>query len=267
MLRGCLSITIRHPRISDMKKVSHRFLPFIFHIVLGVTIGFFVSFFLSVGYLYATGIPRLIPFVILSGSMSPSIPVGSVVLVQPQQAYKVGDVVTFRGKGDAKTFVTHRIIRVDQNQDGVVYVTQGDANRVLDGGSVSRDAIQGKVVLTLPYIGYLMNYIKTPQGFILFVIVPATILIYEELKTMYREAMRFLSRRHRKNNAMSQHAFIFPLVVSILPVVASMGFAVLQSGSFLKDVETSIGSVIGAASSFGKENNMIPEQISMEGGE
>lgn len=248
-------------------KIYGAFLQFFFHGLLWTAIGFFLSFFIFVGYLYITGIPRLMPFIILSGSMSPSIPTGSVVLVQPQQTYDIGDVVTFRGSGDQKTFVTHRIIGVEQGQGGLSYITQGDANRAPDGGNIPREAIQGKVVLTLPYIGYFVQYIKTPQGFIFLVIVPATILIYEELKTIYREAIRFLFRRHTKNSSQSQHSLIPPLVVSIIPLVASVGFAVLQSGSFLKDAETSIGSVIGAASSFAKEDAMKLEQISMEGGE
>jgi signal peptidase len=230
--------------------------------VIGAIVGFFSIF----GYLYFTGIPKLIPYVILSGSMEPEIPVGSVVIVQPQHIYTPGDVITFKTNSLNNTFVTHRIISVDRK--GVyfgdpVYKTRGDANKSADSEMVKPESIQGKAVLTIPFVGYAVNYIKTPKGFLFFVIVPATIIIYEEVKNIKRELLRIFIRSKEKQN----RSFLFLLLILFIPLATSISFAVVHSGSFFKDAETSIGSVIGAASSFAKEESIASISATQRGGD
>jgi len=141
------------------------------------------------------------PLVVMSGSMEPTIKLGSVVLIKPQNSYRTNEIVTFTPSGNSKNLVTHRIIHQkykNKAQGSSVYLTAGDANKEIDQSPVKEEQILGKVFLSIPYLGYLVNVTKKPYGFILFVIVPATIVIYEELKSSKKELSRLLHRLKAK---------------------------------------------------------------------
>lgn len=100
--------------------------------------------------------------VVLSGSMEPTISVGSLVYVKqvdPSQL-KVGDVCTYYLE-NGETFVTHRVIST--NPEAKTLVTQGDANQAPDG-DIDFEQVYGKVGFHLPYIGYMVTNVKTPVG-------------------------------------------------------------------------------------------------------
>ena len=107
------------------------------------------------------------PYVVLSGSMEPTYPVGSLIYVKSAdyKQLKVGDPITFLVSED--TVATHRIIEVLPDEDDpntIRYFTQGDANDAPDGSSVHYKNIIGKPVFSIPYLGYVSNYIQTPPG-------------------------------------------------------------------------------------------------------
>lgn len=107
------------------------------------------------------------PFVVLSGSMEPTYHVGSLIYVKSvdYKELKVGDPITFMISQD--TVVTHRIIEVladEEDPNTIRYFTQGDANTVADGTSVHYKNIIGKPVFSIPYLGYVSNYIQNPPG-------------------------------------------------------------------------------------------------------
>lgn len=93
-------------------------------------------------------------FVVMSGSMEDTIHVGSVVVVKPQDDYFVNDIVTFT-KGNQ--VVTHRLIAFDEQGS---CITKGDANQSEDPSTTSKNQIIGKVVLTLPNIGYCLMFMR-----------------------------------------------------------------------------------------------------------
>lgn len=107
------------------------------------------------------------PFVVLSGSMRPTYEVGSLIYVKSvdYKALKVGDPITYMISQD--TVVTHRIVEVlvdEEDPNTIRYFTQGDANDQPDGTSVHYRNIIGKPVFSIPYLGYVSNYIQTPPG-------------------------------------------------------------------------------------------------------
>lgn len=125
--------------------------------------------------------------VVQSGSMEPAVPLGSLVLVVPKNEYLPGDIVTFTPSDkDKDKYVTHRLAEYATETFGLVYKTKGDANKTADQALVPIEQILGKVFLTIPHIGTLAHRLQTPLGFILVVIVPATIVVYEELKKVYQ---------------------------------------------------------------------------------
>lgn len=103
-------------------------------------------------------------FIVLTGSMEPVYHIGSMVYVKPAAAdeLEVGDAITFRL--DEGTAATHRIVEIIDNEGAVQYRTKGDANETVDGRLISESDVIGKVVFTIPYIGYLASFIQTGAG-------------------------------------------------------------------------------------------------------
>lgn len=124
---------------------------------------------------------------VVSGSMEPKIKLGSVVVVKPVQDYKIGDVITFGPYSKKVSPITHRIydIRVVNGQP--VYITKGDANNALDSREVQKKEILGKVLFSVPYLGYAVDFVKKPLGFALIIIVPAILIIIDEIKKIIEE--------------------------------------------------------------------------------
>lgn len=118
-----------------------------------------------------TLVPMLFGFknyAVLSPSMTPKYPVGSMVYVKsvPTDELKEKDVITFRG--GANLPVTHRIERIVYEKDGTTvkgFVTKGDANDIEDG-ELPEDKVIGKVFFQIPVIGFILTYIKRPIVYI-----------------------------------------------------------------------------------------------------
>jgi len=119
-------------------------------------------------------------FVILSGSMEPAISPGDAVIVDASAPARVDDVVTFDDGNEVPT--THRVVDVVDGQ----YVTKGDANENVDGSSVPPEAVLGRVVLTIPLIGYVILWVNTPLGYVSLVLVPIGLLLLTELYAWVR---------------------------------------------------------------------------------
>lgn len=123
-------------------------------------------------------------FVVLSGSMSPSIPTGSVIYTQKMPEYMVGDVIAFK-KGDQ--VVTHRLMIIEGADGSTQFKTMGDANDSLDQQPITTDKVLGKVFVKTYYIGYLVVFLKSIWGFFLLIIFPALLFISIELWDMKKE--------------------------------------------------------------------------------
>jgi signal peptidase len=123
--------------------------------------------------------------VVLSGSMGNALPTGSIVFNRaiPAQEYRVGDVVTFSVPSQPKTTVTHRIVRLYTSALGLPMVdTKGDANPNGDSWSLSLGSIQGKKIFFIPGLGYPLQLIKTPVGFLTFALITFVVLVHLELR-------------------------------------------------------------------------------------
>ncbi len=72
-----------------------------------------------------------------------------------------GMVVTFC-LPDGETMVTHRIVRVDQEQEEIY--TKGDANELEDQTATPFSRIVGVPVLCVPWLGYLAGYFASAMG-------------------------------------------------------------------------------------------------------
>jgi signal peptidase len=124
--------------------------------------------------------------IVQSGSMEPTISTGSLVLVQAQERYAVDDIVTFRtGERDGIP-TTHRIVADGLRSGELVYTTKGDANEEADLEPVTQREIIGRVIVSAPYLGYLLDFARQPLGFMLLIVLPALLIVFEEATSLWQ---------------------------------------------------------------------------------
>ncbi|TKX57524.1 signal peptidase I [Halorubrum sp. SS7] len=127
-------------------------------------------------------------FVVLTASMTPAIAPGDVVIVAERDptAIAEGDVITFvRGTSDVP--VTHRVIGVSGEGAALAFETMGDANEGPDPGLVPAGNLVGVVTLTIPWIGYVIQFAGTRAGFVALVMLPFGLLAATEVWSIVRE--------------------------------------------------------------------------------
>lgn len=129
-------------------------------------------------------------FTVLSGSMEPAYRVGSLLYVKEvdYKALQSGDVITFLL--DEDTVATHRIVEVipDETDSEILrYRTKGDANEAEDGGLVHYKNVIGSPVFSIPYLGYLADYIQHPPGSYVAISAGAILLLLVFIPDLFAE--------------------------------------------------------------------------------
>ncbi len=140
------------------------------------------------------------PMTVLSGSMSPVMQAGDLIIVRsikPEEV-KVGDVITYNM--DKKFLVTHRVIEVLNDNKQMKFRTKGDANSVVDEKLVSGRQLIGTLAYKIPYGGYAAKLAASLQGLVLLILIPAFLLIGGELKTILSYVHSKKKQLHRKGN-------------------------------------------------------------------
>jgi signal peptidase len=97
---------------------------------------------------------------VLTRSMEPAYPPGTLVIVQPVQPndISIGDAITYQIEPGVPEYITHRVIAVSRSTAGdLSFTTQGDNNAEPDAAAVLADQVQGRVWYSLPWIGWLNN--------------------------------------------------------------------------------------------------------------
>ena len=139
-----------------------------------------------------TGNAMSMPFgfaasVVLSDSMKPTLRTGDLIFVARQDAYRERDIVVFQ---DGRSATVHRIKWIS----GETAVTAGDGNlndlgEPIEDPPIHVNRIKGKVVGSIPYVGYLVNFIKTPLVTLLLV-VAAVLLLRKSIAVERAEKQR-----------------------------------------------------------------------------
>jgi signal peptidase len=117
-------------------------------------------------------------FVVAGASMEPSIPLGAAVVVTPvdERDLAVGDVVSLRS-GPERAVFTHRIIRIVDRAGEVWIETQGDANGTADPSITPATAVIGRLLVTVPYAGFLVALLSIPSGVLFVIAIGLTLLL------------------------------------------------------------------------------------------
>lgn len=132
--------------------------------------------------------------IVKSGSMEPSIETGGAVWVYGSDPSSVdsGDVITFSSGSDQ--FTTHRVVEVEQGEEGPRFRTKGDNNEDPDPGFVTAEELYGKVGFSAPYLGYAVNFASSGNGFLLLVLVPGLLIMVDESFQIAGEARELVRK-------------------------------------------------------------------------
>ena len=110
---------------------------------------------------FALGVFPVMPTVIFSGSMTPGIQVGDVVIIARinTSLLKDGDIAAYRNP-DMDVPTVHRIVDIERDDGQAEYIFKGDANQLPDEKPVQPQQIVGKAVLVVPKIGWFTIFLK-----------------------------------------------------------------------------------------------------------
>ena len=146
----------------------------------------------AVGVVAVTVGPRVLPYqalVVRSGSMSPTIPTGSIVFYKKVNAakVKVGDIIVFSRPGSPNEKVTHRVYSIGTNATGKYFTTKGDANGVPDDWQIPAVGTGWVSVFHVPYLGYALVDLQSTLGRLLLLVIPALALGLITLYEIWRD--------------------------------------------------------------------------------
>ncbi len=124
---------------------------------------------------------------VTTGSMSPTYPIGSMLIVRPTDfsELQTGDVITYNIS--ETTVVTHRIYSIDADKQTVI--TKGDANQTSDSYDVNAQNIIGKVVFSVPYLGFATTILSTQKGMFFLLGIAAALFIFSIGRRLYNSTI------------------------------------------------------------------------------
>ncbi|MGN0770228.1 MAG: signal peptidase I [Christensenellales bacterium] len=161
--------------------------------------------------LVGTRIVGLQVFTVLSGSMEPTYHTGSLIYVKKTNTTDIhpGTVITFML--DENTVATHRVVEVvpDEEDTSVIrFRTKGDANEAADGGLVHYKNVIGTPVFTIPYLGYVADYIQHPPGMYVAISAGAVLLLLVFIPDIFADDTEKKKRSgtHKKSGQASRRS-------------------------------------------------------------
>ncbi len=150
---------------------------------------------------------------IVSPSMEPLIPVGSLVIVSSSEPMSIGDIVAYKLDVIGRSYtLVHRVVDV---KDGY-YVIRADVDPAGTGETVEAGKIIGKVVLVIPFLGYVAGVIA---------VIPAVILL-----------IPLVSKKNGLGFPATAFISILPSIFPVQGIAASIGqipFTAIMAGTIL----------------------------------
>lgn len=122
----------------------------------------------------------ILPLIVLTDSMYPEIHSGDLIICHTEgpENVKVGDIIAFFDPaGNGTSVVTHRVLEVNETEDSVEWVTQGDANNAADAMPVPASKLVGVYQSRIPNLGNVVMFMQTTTGLIVCVVCPILLLV------------------------------------------------------------------------------------------
>lgn len=130
-------------------------------------------------------------YVVLTGSMIPTININDVVVtkyIEPKDLEK-NDIITFYSEY-YNLNVTHRIIDIyyDDTTNEYMFKTKGDANNSEDFSLLNGTDIYGRVILKIPKLGYVQNFLARDGGWIIVILIPSLAILSYDIMKLFKMA-------------------------------------------------------------------------------
>jgi len=183
-------------KTSNKKKTASTVVTFI--LIISTLLCFFVIFKVAISKDISIFGYRI--FYITTGSMEPTLPVGSAILVhEAPESYEIGDIITFFSKDNTiyDRPNTHRIVGIQSENGQTFYTTRGDANSSPDMKPVLSKNVIGRVVWqtgAISVVGYLIAFLGTRFGFVLIILLPLLLITVGCIKDFTREYKKEMRR-------------------------------------------------------------------------
>lgn len=128
-------------------------------------------------------------FVIRGHSMSPTVPLGSLVVneVVAPEVIRPTDVISIRASNGV--VFTHRVVSIVGSGEGLAFLTQGDANRSADPVPTPANQVIGRMSFFVPFAGFLAGLLSVPSGMLsVLSMLAMLLLLFWLLEDLEREA-------------------------------------------------------------------------------
>ena len=119
-------------------------------------------------------------FIVLTGSMEPTLNIGDIVFVKETTDIKEQDIVSFKVNN---AVVTHRIIEIKKEDEKTFYITKGDANSSNDTELLSIENVEGKYSFKISFLGNLILFFQKPIGIFGLFSIFAIVLIISSVRS------------------------------------------------------------------------------------
>ena len=136
------------------------------------------------------------PFIVLSGSMEPTIMTGDIAIIKKCNVneLKTGDVIAFK---NGTSVITHRIIEISEVNGEKQLITKGDNNNTEDRYPVDFSKVEGIYVTRIPKLGNFAMFLQTTIGAIIFICIPFVLYIALDMVQRKKISKLQAEKQHR----------------------------------------------------------------------
>jgi signal peptidase len=139
------------------------------------------------------------PFIVIaSGSMSPALEVGDIIIVQkvPATSIQAGDIIAFDSPEEIRTI--HRVTQIQTLPNGTIqFKTKGDANPSEETYWTSEEDVHGRVLYKIPYLGWMALIPTIPITIAIIIIIIVLIWPEKSRKTKKRKFFKTSQKQQK----------------------------------------------------------------------
>lgn len=177
----------------------------LYYLGMGISAGLF-GLVLLIGALVII-IPHIAgatPLTVLTSSMEPGLPPGTLIVVKPIETNDIamGDVITYQIESGKPGVITHRVTEITNSSDGSrTFTLKGDNNDIADELQVQPAQIQGKLWYSVPWVGFVSNFVNGESKSWLIPIFAVALFIYAGFMIMSGIVSRSRKRKRARARA------------------------------------------------------------------
>lgn len=133
---------------------------------------------------------------VMTGSMEPAIRIDSLIVVKQTDPSMIreNDVISYYSSDPELngSINTHRVVSIEQERDQYLFTTKGDANALPDRYQANGKSLVGKVVFSSYPLGVAVNFLSSPVGFVVLILLPLLGIFISNLIRMFTSARKLL---------------------------------------------------------------------------